>query len=244
MSSSRKPLIGIPTHSVVAGRDTLPRPAFRCYAAYAQAVADAGAAPLLIPLIRPEPMLYGIYEHLDGIIFTGGADVEPGLYGEERLPECGSADDDMDWAEMRLARWALEDDRPVLAICRGQQLLNVAGRGTLYQDLLSQLPGALPHAQGERRTEVVHKVTVEADTRLAKLVGAGTLGVNSSHHQAVKDLSGLFVVTARAPDGVVEGMESPRHRFVVAVQWHPEELYRQEPHHAALFRALAEAAAS
>ncbi|MCL4535115.1 MAG: gamma-glutamyl-gamma-aminobutyrate hydrolase family protein [Bacteroidetes bacterium] len=239
MSPNRAPLIGIVTHSTGAGT---PRPGFRCYAAYAQAVADAGGAPVLVPLLQEEPQLDPIHEHIDGLLLTGGPDVNPHRYGEQRRPECGPSDDAMDRVEARLIRWSLEDDRPLLAICRGQQMLNVVGGGALYQDLPSQYPGSLDHAQGERRTELVHDVMVEAGSHLVSIVGAGTFRVNSSHHQAVKEVGRLFVVTARASDGVIEGIESPRHRFALAVQWHPEEIYRQEPRHAALFRALVEAA--
>jgi putative glutamine amidotransferase len=235
----RSPLIGIPTAAYTGGDKRL---AFRCYALYAQAVSDAGGAPVLIPLIDAEPRLHAIYEHLDGLLFTGGADVNPRRYGEYPIPQCTEPDDRKDHVELRLARWALEDDKPLLAICRGMQILNVAAGGTLYQDLEVQVPGALDHHRGDIRAEVVHTVDIAPGGRLEAIVGPGELGANSSHHQAVKDIGHLFVATARASDGVIEGMEAPSRRFAVAVQWHPEELYGNDDREAALFRALIEAA--
>jgi putative glutamine amidotransferase len=231
----RRPLIGIPTASFT-GKDG--RLVFRGYALYAQAVVDAGGAPIFVPLVQSEPDLLPIYEHLDGLLFPGGSDISPRRYGQSPIPECLEPDDPRDHVELRLARWALEDDKPILAICRGMQILNVAAGGTLYQDIETQLPSALNHRRGDARASIVHTIAIEQGSLLASIFPVDECGVNSSHHQAVKDTGRLFQVTARASDGVIEGMESNRHRFVAAIQWHPEELYLSEPRHKCLFQAL------
>jgi putative glutamine amidotransferase len=145
-----------------------------------------------------------------------------------------------------LARWALADGLPLLGVCRGIQVLNVAAGGSLYQDLPSQVPGALAHAcspPAYPRTHRAHAVHVEPESRLAGILGARETLVNSRHHQAVKDLAHGFTVTARAPDGVIEGIESEEHRFAVGVQWHPENMAAGDPQMLAIFQALVRAAA-
>jgi len=210
---------------------------------YIQAIADAGGIPVLIPPGPTEDILAGMTPRLDGLLLSGGADVDPRYYGEAPHPCLGQVEPPRDELELALARWALTQDVPLLGICRGHQVLNVAASGSLYQDLPTQLPGALRHATdlAHPRDTRVHPVHTVPGTRLRDILGDGLLDVNSWHHQAVKGVAPGLVVAAWAPDGVVEGLESPRHRFIVGVQFHPEDLYRDDQRMWRLFRALVEA---
>jgi putative glutamine amidotransferase len=213
---------------------------------YSQSVALAGGAPILIPLELSERAWRGIYRRLDGLLLPGGVDVDPEHYGEEPHPRLGAVNDALDEAELVLARWALEDDLPLLGICRGIQLINVAAGGSLYQDLATQYPGASRHRFGPPqypREHRGHPVHIEPGSRLADAVGALDVPVNSRHHQAVKGIAPGFVVTARAPDGVIEGLEKPGAPFTVGVQWHPENLADDDPQMLGLFQAFVQVAA-
>jgi putative glutamine amidotransferase len=223
-----RPLIGITcaTHATGGGR-----PLFGLYQSYARAVAAAGGAPVLIPSLGSceTESLRSLFESLDGLLLPGGADIQPGAYGAEPHPRLGGVDPTLDETELQLARWALSEDLAVLGICRGQQTLNVAAGGTLYQDIPSELPQSLTH-RVEPRDAIAHDIEVESDSRLADLLGATQVPVNSLHHQAVREVARGFEVVARAPDGIIEGLERPGHPFAVSVQFHPEELV---PGHAA-----------
>jgi putative glutamine amidotransferase len=221
-------------------------------AAYCRSVALAGGAPALIPLDLDEAAWRSLYRRLDGLLLPGGVDVAPARYGEEPHSRLGKVDPALDEAELTLARWALADGLPVLGICRGIQALNVAAGGTLYQDLGSQYRGALRHACSPPdypRTHRAHSIEVAPGSRLAQILGAHQVRVNSRHHQAVKDLAPGLTATARAPDGVIEGIEAgARGRggargFVIGVQWHPENLAAEDPQMLAIFGALVRAAA-
>ena len=213
---------------------------------YVQALAVLGAAPIIVPLLEDEGALRAIYDALDGLLLPGGTDVAPGQYGEMPHPALGTVDEELDRVELTLVRWALTDGLPILGICRGIQLLNVAAGGSLYQDVQTQRPGTLVHRwlNGEPRDLRKHGFVAVPGSQLAGIVGASPWQVNSLHHQAVKRVAPGLVVSAAAPDGVVEGLEldQPEDRFVVAVQFHPEDLYDTEPRAAALFRAFVDAA--
>ncbi|HWP29921.1 MAG TPA: gamma-glutamyl-gamma-aminobutyrate hydrolase family protein [Chloroflexota bacterium] len=231
-----RPLIGIScAPQAPHGR----RPAgFRQNRSYARAIVAAGGLPVLVPLLDDEAALRALYERLDGLLLPGGGDVNPACYGEAPRPDSGidGVDDLLDHVELTLARWALAEGKPLLGICRGQQALNVAAGGTLYQDIQTQLAGALCHQHPEARTALVHPITVAPDSRLAAVLGATELRVNSIHHQAVKALAPGFRAVAYAPDGVLEGIEHEHHPFALAVQFHPEELV---PHHSPSARLFA-----
>lgn len=222
---------------------------------YARAVAAAGGLPVLLPPVgtgrRPpggqapqglEAQAAAILRRLDGLVLTGGGDVDPAWYGEEPLPALGPVDPARDGLEMALARLAWQQDMPVLGICRGLQVMVVALGGSLYQDLPSQLPGAQRHQWDTARNVAVHPVQVKPGSRLAELLGRAAVDVNSFHHQAAKAVPAALQVTALSPDGVVEGLEAPERRFWLAVQWHPENLWEDDPQFFALFRALVFAA--
>jgi putative glutamine amidotransferase len=207
--------------------------------AYVRALESAGAVPLPLPLMAPE-RLRPLYERCAALCLPGGADVDPRRYGEEPRVELGTeVHPEVDECELQLLRWALEDDLPVLAICRGMQLLNVAFGGSLWQDLAGQdVVPALHDRHDSQRALLVHDVDVEPGSRLANVVGAQRFTVNSLHHQGVRAVGAGLRVSARSPDGVIEGLELAGHRFVIGVQCHPEELSAEQPWAARLFSAL------
>jgi putative glutamine amidotransferase len=219
-------------------------PLFATPQPYVQAVGLGGGAPIVVPPHLQEAQLRAVFEHIDALILSGGGDLLPALFGEEDSGLLWFVDERRDRAELALARWALKEDLPLLAICRGVQVLNVAAGGTLIQDIPTHVPGALTHSTvaGRPVAAFAHTVEVAAGSRLAGLVGAGELGVNSAHHQAVKAVGGGLVVTARAPDGIIEGLEAPDHPFCVGVQWHPEAMVERHPVMRRLFEGLVEAA--
>lgn len=208
---------------------------------YPEAVLRAGALPVILSVTDDKQALEEALSRIDGLVLTGGADIEPRWYGEETLPLCGETAPLRDEMEFYLCRRALEMDMPLLAICRGFEVLNVALGGTLYQDIAAQLGDALKHPCYDTPRDQVHAVRVEEHTRLRAITGLGEMRVNSRHHQGVKALGKGLCVSARAEDGLIEGIELPGKRFVVGVQWHPESLsdYRKEAQ--ALFNALREA---
>lgn len=236
-----RPVIGITCTNVGASPD---RPAvYRLNQAYVRAVAQAGGAPVLLPASGDLDALRAAFESLDGLLFPGGADIQPETYGHPRHPNLGAVDPELDEIELALARWALAEEKPILGVCRGQQLINVAAGGTLFQDISSEIADALPH-RVEPRDQLAHGIEVEPASRLAGLLGATTVEVNSLHHQAVRDVAPGFRMTARAPDGVIEGIEKPDHFFALAVQFHPEELVPGHAPSERLFLGFIAAAAS
>ena len=163
----------------------------------------------------------------DGVLLSGGPDVDPTRYGETMHPACMLATDERDAFEMEIARRCLHDGVPLLAICRGLQVLNVAAGGSLIQDLPSQVPVALPHAMDESLTTLAHGLDVVEGSLLARAVAQGmSQQVNSRHHQAIKAIGDGLVATAHATDGIVEALEAPDVPFCVGVQWHPENFWR------------------
>jgi putative glutamine amidotransferase len=217
------PRIGLTTHPRSAGgsaADQVP-----AQTAYLQAIAAAGGLPVLVPLGLPSSTLRGLFDRLDGILLSGGGDLQPSTYGLTTSVPLVDVDPQRDALELTLARWALEDGKPVLGICRGQQVLNVAAGGTLIPDIATARPQALDH-RGEKREPgaLGHAVTVESDSYLARLGTPLSLEVNSSHHQAVDRLALGWRVSATAPDGIIEAIEAPGHPCALAVQWHPERL--------------------
>jgi putative glutamine amidotransferase len=214
---------------------------------YLKALERAGANPRVL---KPEhdPLPESL-EGCDGILLTGGADVDPARYGETERHATVKPDPERDAYEFVIARYALDRDMPLLAICRGTQLLNVAAGGTLVQDLPSARPSSIVHKRATParvKKARAHDVTTTRGTCLATLLAPrakknGAISVNSRHHQAIKDLAPEFVVSASAPDGIVEGIEKPQATFCVGVQWHPENYWRTGEF-AELFEGLVAAA--
>jgi putative glutamine amidotransferase len=234
------PLIGITCGSVHGGPR---RPdAYRLNQSYVRAIELAGGAAVLIPPIGPGEATRRLYDAVDAVLLPGGADLQPETYGADRHPSLGETDPDLDRTELALARWALSEGKPVLGICRGQQCLNVAAGGTLFQDIPSEIDDALGH-RVEPRNVLAHPIAIRPDSRLAAILGVGSVEVNSLHHQSVRDVAPGLVVTAQAPDGVIEGLEQPAHFFALSVQFHPEELVPGHEPSERLLRAFVLAAA-
>jgi len=210
---------------------------------YLHALVQAGAMPLILPLIEDKEKLRIAYDRLDGLLLAGGGDVDPAAYGEPRHPATSNVDPRRDQVEAILTSWALTDGTPILAICRGIQLLNVAAGGTLYQDVSDQLPGALKHDYYPNypRTLTPHDVEISPGSRIASILADTDLPVNSTHHQGIRIPAPGLDVVARAPDGLTEGLEHADHPFALGVQWHPEDLVGHDRRMRRLFGALVEA---
>lgn len=239
-------VIGITTQTLEAIPDQLPR----CWVMsqrYVDVLTASGAIPWVIPLLEGnEAALRSIYERLDGLFLPGGVDVDPAVYGELRSSLCGRTDPARDWVELLLVRWALADKKPVLAVCRGAQLVNVAVGGSLYQDVGTQHPEAIKHDHfpigGRRRDALAHEVHLAAGSRLQRLLGTDSLAVNSMHHQGIARLAPGLVPVATSPDGLIEGVETGNGHFLIGVQWHPEDLVDVDPRMKRLFDAFIDAA--
>jgi putative glutamine amidotransferase len=196
---------------------------------YLEAIRRAGGEPHVIQAASGAPA--SVLETIDGLLLTGGADVDPALYGEARHSSVEPAEPGRDEFELALVRLAVERDLPVLAICRGVQVLNVALGGSLVQDIPSQTPGTRAHSVADTPITWAHDVWVSKGSRLwqamqERLNEDAECQVNSRHHQAVNRVAGGFEVSATAPDGLVEAIERPASRFCVGVQWHPENFWR------------------
>jgi putative glutamine amidotransferase len=245
---SQRPVIGIATQTLPAVPGQLPA----CWVMgqrYVNVLREAGGVPWLIPLVPDDvETLREIFARLDGIFLTGGVDVDPSRYGEQKQSYCGATDPPRDAVELTLLEWAMDAHKPVLAVCRGIQALNVACGGTLYQDVAAQVPAAIKHDyfptqdNPNCRGYLAHPVAVRPGTRLGRILGSERVPVNSMHHQAIKELGRGLVVSARAPDGVIEGVEGANGQFLVAVQWHPEELADSDPGMRRLFTSFLDAA--
>jgi putative glutamine amidotransferase len=242
-----RPIIGITTQTLEAIPGELPR----CWVMsqrYVDVLTLVGALPWVVPLTRDMATLRAVYERLDGVFLPGGVDMDPSSYRESKLAVCGPTDPDRDRVEIALVRWAMEDRTPLLAVCRGVQVLNVAAGGTLYQDLEHWTADPIKHdywpSEGHHRDDLVHEIRVERGTQLASIMGAGASTVNSMHHQGVKALAPSLVPNAYAPDGLIEGVEGRDDSYLLGVQWHPEELVEQAPSARRLFESFIEAAAA
>ena len=244
MKSSSRPLIGCTTYK----KDIPQKPPIEVYGlmpSYIEAISAAGGVPVMIPLGLSEEELLTILERVDGILLPGGGDIEPAFYHGTSHISLWGVDPERDRTEFILSRAAVRYGKPILAICRGIQVLNVALGGTLWEDIGSMVPDSLEHdnANGTPRNYLAHPVNIHPDSVLAKVIGKTECVVNSIHHQAIREVAPELMVTAHAPDNIIEGAEVPEHPFAVAVQWHPENLIADDPAMLALFRALVEASA-
>ncbi len=214
---------------------------------YMQAVSQAGGIPFLIPLNLPESSLRTLYNLADGIILTGGGDVEPSLYNQEPHPTQGDVQPDRDEEEITVARWAATDGKPLLGICRGIQVIAVAAGGTLIQDIPTQLPEATLHQYHYNNEKshpddyLAHPVDLTPSSRLAQVLQADSVWTNSLHHQAVENVPAPWQIVGRSTDGVVEVIEHSEHPFFIGVQWHPEVLVGGQESARQIFRAFVEA---
>jgi putative glutamine amidotransferase len=210
---------------------------------YIQAVLRAGGVPVVIPVGLPEEDLQALLAHLDGILLTGGSDIDPQRFNGRPHPRVYGIDERRDALELRLVRMAAEEDKPFLGICRGIQVINVALGGTLYTDISDQLPNALKHDwyPNTSRDFLAHPVTLAPDSRLAQILGGQSFEVNSLHHQGLERLAPPLRAVGYAPDQLIEAVELPGHPFGLGIQWHPEWLQDYAPQRQ-LFRAFIQAA--
>jgi putative glutamine amidotransferase len=238
------PIIGVTTRTAPVQPSHLP--SIMVQKSYTQAILEAGGLPLLIPSDIGENGWKVLINRLDGILFTGGGDIAIEYFNGEPNPAVYGIDASRDALELGLARDAAASAKPILGICRGLQVLNVALGGTLYTHIPDQLTSTIEHDYpGEdsiqARTTLLHPVSIQAGSCLNDILGVTSLKVNSLHHQGIKDVAPGMKAVAYAPDGLVEGLELANHPFAIAVQWHPEWLTDQEPIRR-LFKAFVDAA--
>lgn len=232
-------IVGITCSTLRQTEKAAPRQALN--RSYARAVEQAGGVPVILPVTTEPEVIARYLGILDGLLLSGGVDIAPAQYGEEPHPQLGAVDPDRDATELPLARMALEQDMPLFAICRGIQTLNVALGGSLWQDLPAQRPSEIGHQQSERgmaRHEFCHSIRIEPDTRLRAIIGAETMQTNSFHHQALRRVADGLVVTAFAEDGVIEAAEHPAYRYVLGVQFHPEDTAPRDEKSRRLFESF------
>lgn len=206
---------------------------------YIEAIRAAGGIPLPLAYTGDQDSLAGITGVISGLVLSGGVDVDPGYFGEDPAPGCGEICPDRDTFEIDLARAALAGNLPVLGICRGTQVLNIAAGGDIHQDLGGRPGGqAVKHCQEAPRWHPTHRIEILEGTVMASILGAGPLRVNSFHHQAIRKVAPGFVVSARSADGVVEAVEPQAGHFALGVQFHPETMWQRHPVFLRLFTAL------
>ena len=210
--------------------------------AYMQMLEGLGALPVIMPLTTDEAVLDRYLDLCDGLLLSGGADIDPVHYGEVNEGLCGSISPLRDEVELKLCRMAVDRDMPVLGICRGHQVLNVALGGTMYQDLKVQQGTAFEHMVPDPVGGLVHEVAIVPGSPLAELQGAESMMVNSRHHQAIRDVAPGLVVQATSPDGVIESVYLPGKRFVWGVQWHPESVWEISAENRKIAEAFLQAA--
>lgn len=234
-----QPVIGVPASTAL---EPWYSPSFTLPSSYLRAIEMAGAIPLLIQPTSNQETLAALYTRCDGLLLAGGEDVHPSAYGAAPHPKLELTNPQRDAAELWLARRGLADGLPILGICRGLQLLNVAIGGTLYQDLDAEHPSHISHTFGEKRRDfraLSHSIEIDPDSWLAEVLETTKLAVNSLHHQAIRDLAPGLRAVALAPDGVIEAVEGPNTSFIVAVQSHPELVWEDtDPRWARLFQAF------
>ncbi len=235
-----KPLIGITTSHRSRSHQRMDS---HLLGEYAKAVASTGGLPVLIPNEFSLTELPALLDRLDGVLLSGGGDINPALYSTRDDGWSKNRSELRDSLEKVLVAHAVKDDLPLLGICRGCQMLNAALGGTLYTDIASQFNTRIVHDQPDAKDPgyLVHDVEILPGTSLAGITGLTSLRVNSRHHQAIMELAPGLRVTARAKDGLIEGVELPEKKFCIGVQWHPETLVKIE-HHFSIFKAFIAAA--
>jgi putative glutamine amidotransferase len=243
-----RPVVGIPTQTLQS-IDRIPEDLPHSWvmnSRYYTAVTHVGGVPWMVPLLDDdEATLRAIYDHLDGVFLAGGVDVDPATYGDERHDLCGRTDAARDRVELLFAKWAMEEGKPVLGVCRGMQVINVAAGGTLWQDCADQVADSIKHdyfpGAGWARDHLAHDVVLLEGTRLRRVFGAERVMVNSMHHQGIRRMGEGLVASAVSPDGLVEAVEGTGEAFLVGVQWHPEMLIDNDAGTRRLFEEFIEA---
>ena len=236
MVISLKPIIGMT--AMPFSNDAMS--VYRCNQTYVNAVLQAGGIPVLLPSNGANEDYASIAEKLDGLLVPGGTDVSTFLYGEEAVPQVTTMRAADDKFEFAVVHKMAELGKPILGICRGEQVINVAFGGTLYQDIPSQRPSNICHKQSGPRNEPFHYANLEKDSHLYKIFETDRLAVNTYHHQAVKDVAPNFKVAAKANDGIIEAIEHES-KYIIGVQWHPECMVDVHPEYKKLFNDFVKA---
>lgn len=218
----KRPVIGVTTSQEKGDHPAL----YTAGKLYSLAVEKAGGIPVILPVLEDRDVLKATSEALDGLLLSGGIDVDPLLFNEEPVPKSGRIDPQRDQYEYAYIEFFHEAKKPMFGICRGCQVMNLAFGGTIYQDITSQREAShLKHAQDAPRWHPTHSISIKENTRLAQIYPSGSAKVNSFHHQSVKEAAPGFMISAEAPDGIVEAIESKGDVFMIGLQWHPEHLW-------------------
>lgn len=241
MDDRKRPIIGISASIIIDSGGIFPG-YHRSYVNedYVLSVVKNGGIPLILPVTDNKEVINGYFDTIDGLILSGGHDVNPLEYNEEPRGKLGDIFPLRDQFDFELIKKAKSKNIPILGICRGFQIMNVFHKGSLWQDLSYAGDNLLKHSQGHTPSLVTHTVSIKANTKLSQIFKCDSMLVNSFHHQVVKDVAPHFVVSAQASDGVVEAIEHENYRFVVGVQWHPEMLHKSVAKMNLLFKALIE----
>lgn len=227
----KRPVIGI-----TASHDNEYRE-YRLKKKYSEAIYNAGGIPFILPVITEKKLIKLYIEKIDGLLLSGGLDVDPLIYGENPLPTNGSIDPERDLFELDLFKEAHSKGIAILGICKGCQIINIAAGGTLYQDIYNQIEGVLKHKQEAPRWYPTHRVNIDKGTYLYHIIEKEKIRVNSIHHQAIKKVGPGFIVSARSDDGVIEAIEEKNgFRFIIGVQWHPETMWGNYSENYILFK--------
>jgi len=237
-------MIGITSDTSIADRGENREPLYFLAQRYVRALANEGAIPLILPPTLSTGAINHLLAHLDGLVVSGGNfDIHPSYYGEKPIATLGSVKAERSAFELQITAAALKQGLPVLGICGGAQAINVVLGGSLYQDIGAQVPNAQEHEQSKKSVKRGHRITIQPRTLLGKIIRLSHTEVGTTHHQAVKNLGRGLIVNATARDGIIEGIESTGHSFVLGVQWHPEVLAPRHHHQRRIFSALVERAA-
>lgn len=236
------PLIGITpdsTTTLTVPSGATGEPLIVLQACYARAILESGGIPVVLPMTPSRRVIRQALERLDGILVSGGNfDINPKLYGEESIKALGEVKEERTEFELELICLTLERDLPLLGVCGGAQAINVALEGSLYQDIATEIPQAREHQRSSLKERGGHQIKIHDGTKLKRIVRRNVLEVNTTHHQAVKTLGTGLIVNATAEDGVIEGIESQVHSFVLGVQWHPEFLIHRDFYQRKIFASL------
>lgn len=213
---------------------------------YYRAILRVGGIPFIIPITTDVTENKEIMQNIDGVILTGGEDVDPKYFNETPIKEMGSISPYRDIQEMCIAKIALTNNIPILGICRGIQVLNIAAQGSIYQDIYSQIPNAnlIKHSQNAPKWYATHEVRIEENTKLHQIINKRTIRVNSFHHQAVKDVCEEFTIAAKSEDGIIEAIEHKNNDFAIGIQWHPEVMWEKDNEYLKVFKSFVSSAQS
>jgi putative glutamine amidotransferase len=211
---------------------------------YFEGILNAGGMPVLLPVTTDDAVLGEFVQRVDGFVVSGGPDIDANLYGENNLLFNGEISPHRDHMEIFIVKSALKHDKPILGICRGIQIMNVAAGGSLYQDIYSQIKGneIVKHLQQAPRWYPTHEIFIVPGSKINGCFKKDRIKVNSFHHQSVKEVAKGFIVTSKAQDGIIESIEHSNHRFAVGVQWHPELMWQEDAAHLKLFEDFVKAA--